>query len=86
MLKEILSLFMDELNKREKNDSRNDSRISQIIEEIHDLEIKLAGKLADAERWGDLTDNSNWRTAEVNKIKRIIEAKKQMIQTLKQNR
>lgn len=85
MFKQLFDLFMDEFNKRQKRDSTIDNKVLQIIEEINELEIELAEEISDAERWGDLTDNSHWRTAEVNRIKRVIEAKRRMIDTLRQN-
>lgn len=83
MLREILNVFLDELNKHQKKDVTNNNRTMQIVEEIGELEIKLAKAMADAERWGDLTDSSDWRTVEVNRIKRVIESKHRLLETLK---
>lgn len=83
MLKQLFELIIQKLDEREKNGSNIDNRVLEIVEEIGKLEIELADKLHDAERWGDITDNSNWRTAEVNKLKRVIQAKEKMIETLK---
>lgn len=85
MWKQLLNVFVEELNKYQRKGSTIDGKIVHIIEEIGELEIKHAKALADAERWGDLTDSSDWRTVEVNRIKRIIEAKQRMIDTLKHN-
>lgn len=83
MFKQLLQLILEKLDEREKKDSTIDSKIVQIIEEIGELEVKHAKALAEAERWGDITDDSDWRTVEANRIKRIIESKKRMIDTLK---
>lgn len=82
MLKQLFDLFVEKLNDNYKKNSTIEYKIVEIIEEIDELEIEHAQALADAERWGDLDDNSHWRTVEVNRIKRVIEAKKRMIDTL----
>lgn len=78
MLKQLFNVFMGELDKHLKKGSNIENRILQIEEEY-------AEALADAERWGDLTDKSHWRTVEANRIKRVIESKRRMIDTLKQH-
>ena len=83
MLRQLLNLVLVELNNKHERGLTIDDKILQIIEEINDLEIKHAQAIADAERWGDITDNSHWRTVEVNRIKRVIEAKKGMIEILR---
>lgn len=86
MLREILEVFLDQLKKHEKKEiNTGGNKVVQVIEEIDRLEMKLINAIADAERFGDLTDDSHFRTVEVNRIKRIIEAKKRTLETLKQN-
>ena len=83
MLREIFNLVVNEFHNNQKKGSTIDRKIVQIIEEIDELEVQYAKALADAERWGDLNDTSHYRTVEVNRIKRVIEAKRKMIETLK---
>ena len=86
MLKELLMLVVEKLNEKEVKESNIENRLLELVEERYELEEKYVKALADAEKWGDLSDNSHWRTAEVNKIKRLIEAKQRMIDTLKSNK
>lgn len=86
MLDKLLKAVLDTIDERYKRDSGVDSKVVELIEEIGELEIKLAKALYDAERWGDLSDTSDWRTAEVTRIRRVIESKQRMIETLKRNR
>lgn len=83
MLKDILNLLLEQLHYEHKKGSSIENKVLQIVEEIDELEDELAEAIADAERFGDINDNSHWRTVEVNRIKRIIEAKKGMINTLR---
>lgn len=85
MFKEILKLILRELEDNRKKDTVVDHRIVQLIEEINELEVKHVKALAEVERWGDISDTSNWRTVEYNKIGRIIEAKKRMLKELRQD-
>lgn len=83
MLREILNLIQEGLDSKEqKNDSKNE-KIVELVEELERLEIKRIDKLHNVERWGDIDDDSDWRTAELRKVERLIEAKKRMIDTLK---
>lgn len=86
MLKEFLNAIAREINKEPKvvikRHSNVELKILQIVEEIEELEKKYVKALADAERWGDLTNSSDWRTVEVNKYKRLIDSKKGMIEML----
>lgn len=85
MLKQLLQLILENLNERERKGSTIDSKIVEIVEEINELEEEYVEALAEAERWGDLNDKSHWRTVEVNRLKRMIQAKEKMIDTLKNN-
>lgn len=66
---------------KERNENVNDKIVS-MVEDIEKLEIKLADAMYKAERFGDLNDKSDFRTAEVNKIKRILDSKKRLLETL----
>jgi hypothetical protein len=85
MLRQLFKLVLDELNNDYKRGSAIENKIVQIVEEINKLEIEHAKALADVERWGDINDKSNYRTVEYNRIGRVIEAKKRMIETLRNN-
>jgi hypothetical protein len=85
MLKDILRFVLKELDSNSNRGSQIETKIIQIVEEINRLEIEHAKALADVERWGDIDDKSNYRTVEYNRIGRVIEAKKRMLETLKQN-
>ena len=86
MLKQLLELVLEKLNEQPKKEMVNDDQFVEIVEEINKLEIKLAQAMASAERWGDLNDATDWRTVEVNRLKRVIQAKEKMLKTLKNNR
>jgi hypothetical protein len=83
MLKELLYLILKELEGNSNRGSKIENKFVQIVEEINELEIKHAKALADVERWGDIDDKSDFRTVEYNRIGRVIEAKKAMLETLK---
>lgn len=83
MLKEILQIVLREIDKCTTKDSKIDNKIIQLVEEINTLEIKHAQALADVERWGNIDDTSDYRTVEYNRIGRVIEAKKRMLTTLR---
>jgi len=83
MFKQILELIVEKLNETQKNDSLISNKMVEMVEELNELEVKHAEALASVERWGDITDKSHWRTVEYNKIGRVIEAKKRMIEMLK---
>jgi hypothetical protein len=83
MLRLLLNALLAQLDSDSKKKSDVDNKIIQMVDEVNELEIKHATALADVERWGDITDSSDWRTVEYNRIGRIIEAKKKMIETLK---
>lgn len=85
MLKQILAMIMEQLDKRETRSLIVDDRFAELVEEVNELEEEYIEALADAERWGDLSDNSHWRTVEMNKRKRVWEAKQRMLETLKNN-
>lgn len=85
MLKQLFAVLLEQLNNDYKKGSAIDNKIVQIVEEINELEIEHAKALADVERWGDINDKSHWRTVEYNRIGRVIEAKRRMIDTLKHN-
>ena len=85
MLKDILRFVLKELDSNSNRGSQIETKIVQVVEEINRLEIEHAKALADVERWGDIDDKSNYRTVEYNRIGRVIEAKKRMLETLKQN-
>lgn len=82
MFKKVFDLVLKELQNNNTKDSTIENKIVKVIEEINQLEIKHAQALADVERWGDINDSSDWRTVEYNRIGRVIEAKKRMLDTL----
>jgi len=81
-LKQLLELIFKEANAHNQRYSAIDNKRLQMIEELEELEVEYAQAIYNAERWGDLKDSSDWRTAEVNRIKRVIESKKRIIDTL----
>jgi hypothetical protein len=83
MLRLLLNALLDMFENDSKKKSDVDNKVIQMVDEINELEIKHASALADVERWGDITDTSDWRTVEYNRIGRIIEAKKRMLDTLR---
>ena len=85
MLREILQMILRELDNKSNRGSKIEDRIVHIVDEIGELEIKQAKALAEVERWGDITDTSDWRTVEYNRIGRVIESKKRMLDTLKRD-
>lgn len=85
MLKEIFEILAEYVDGHEKERSVIEKKIVAYIDEIDELEEEYADALANAERWGDLTDESHWRTVKVNKLKRNIQAKERMIEKLKDN-
>jgi len=85
MLRELFSFILEQLDNNYKKDSAIETKIIEIVEEINELEIDHIKALADVERWGDINDKSHWRTVEYNRIGRVIEAKKRMLETLKRN-
>lgn len=83
MLREILQMIQDGLDSKEqRTDSKND-KIVELVDELERLEIKRIEKLYDVERWGDIDNKKDWRTLELRKVERLIEAKKSLIDTLK---
>lgn len=83
MFKDIIKSLFEIFKEHSKNESIKESKIVSIIEEIEELEIKYARKITEAERWGDINDKSDWRVAEANEIRRIIESKERLIEKLK---
>lgn len=82
-IKELLRAILGTIEKSEQKRGEVDNKIVTLVSEIDELQVKLADKLGDAERWGDLEDSSHWRTVEVNKLIRKIDSKKELLKTLK---
>lgn len=85
MLRQIFEMILEQLDKRDKRSLVVDDKFVKLVKEVNELEEEYIEALAEAERFGDLTDNANWRTVEVNKRKRVLEAKQRMLDTLKNN-
>lgn len=83
MIGEILNLIIKKLEERNQKEYTMDNKVVKTIEELNKLEVEYAEAMADVERWGDINDDSDWRTVKVNKLKRIIQAKEKMIKSLK---
>lgn len=85
MIKEILEMILGKMNERENKNSDVDKAILELVVCIDKLEVEYAEKMEYVDRWGDINDPSDYRTAEANKVKRIIESKQRSLETL-QNR
>lgn len=83
MIKEILEMILGKMDERENKNSDVNKAIFNLVVCIDELEIEYAEKMEYVERWGDINDPSDYRTAEVNKVKRIIESKQRSLETLK---
>lgn len=83
MMNKLLKFAMNLINSLNERDDIYEKKRLEVIEEIESLEVELAKKMADAERWGDLSDKTDWRTVEVNRIKRLIDSKMRVISNLK---
>lgn len=83
MLRQILNMIQEQLDKRENENTNVSEKFVELVEEINELEEEYIEALADVERWGDIKDKTHWRTVELNKVKRKLEAKRRMLDTLK---
>lgn len=83
MLRDILNMIQEGLDNKEERNTSKDDKIVKLVEDLEELEVKRIDKLCDVERWGDITDSSDWRTVELRRVERLIQAKKSMIDTLK---
>lgn len=82
MFKQLLEMLLKGLEEHSEKDSSINEKVLELADEIMKLEIEYAEEYTNAERWGDLNDPTDFRTANVNRIKRVIEAKQKMIETL----
>lgn len=82
MLRDIIKLILKGLDEKEAQSESKSEMIQKLVKEIDRLEIKHIEALADVERWGDIDDPSNFRTVEYNKIGRILESKKKLLDKL----
>lgn len=84
MLNQLLNLIISKLEEKQEVSTSKADRIMEMMEEYDELEIKYIQQLEYVERWGDINDPKDWRTVELTKIKRLMEAKKRAIEALKE--
>lgn len=84
MLNQLLNLIISKLEEKQEVNTSKADRIMEMMEEYDELEIKYIQQLEYVERWGDINDPKDWRTVELTKIKRLMEAKKRAIEALKE--
>lgn len=82
MIKEILELILGKMEERDNRNTDVNDTILELVGHIDKLEVEYAKKMEYVDRWGDINDPSDYRTAEANKVKRMIEAKQRLIETL----
>lgn len=83
MIQEILKAVLKAFSEKQEEKSELDKKIVSLVEEIDMLEMKRIKKLEDVEKWGDINDPSNWRTADYNKVRRMLEAKRKLLKDLR---
>lgn len=85
MLEKLLQIASEVLEDKKRKDSMIEGQVIKYVKELDKLEAELADATAEAEMYGDLSDTRHFRTARVNKIKRLIESKEKMIDTLQRH-
>lgn len=75
MLDKILSMLENKIEENNETKVMVEVDRLEVIKEIETLELELSDAISEAERWGDLNDQSCYRTVKVNRLKREVDIK-----------